>query len=332
MAEALNAGQYQPLIDAAAAKYGIDSSWLTRLLYQENGFKPTGTSPAGAQGIAQFMPGTATRYGVNVNDPASSIEGAAHYLSDNLKMFGGNTGLATAAYNWGEGNLQSWLKRGGAVPKETQDYVSNITGTPITTWAGAGGASSRLATQPPPSSPASGPIDPSIIARGGVSPPIPTDGTTPGTTLTSLPAASSSGILPGFGTKQASDDFLAGLKKAGITPDTGQGGEGDQGPPRPSPIMRGPGLINVGAGAQLAPQLTHYSPGVYGQALNSQPLAWSSAPIGAPSWLTAAGPQQAQGLGTSLNSLQAMDPQMYADRLAMLYGTGGGGFGGGGYG
>ena len=138
---------------------------------------------------------------------------------------------------------------------------------------------------------------------------------TPGTSIASLPAAAggASGVLPGFGTKQASDDFLAGLKKAGITPDTGQGGDqgGQQPDIKPSPIMSGPGLRNspgvAGVEAQarqLSPQLTGYSPGLYGQSLNSQPMGWGSAPIGPPAWLKGAGPQQPQGLGTSLNSLQ----------------------------
>lgn len=141
--------------------------------------------------------------------------------------------------------------------------------------------------------------------------PTPTAPTTPGTSLTSLPAAAgaSGGVLPGFGNKEASDKFLAGLKQAGITPDTGQGG--DQGPDmRPSPIMTGPGLRNASSpmsigqqASQIMPQLTGYSPSLYGSSLNSTPLAWGNAPIDAPQWLKGAGPQAAQGYGTNLNSL-----------------------------
>ncbi|HEX5211640.1 MAG TPA: hypothetical protein VFW22_07895 [Pseudolabrys sp.] len=157
---------------------------------------------------------------------------------------------------------------------------------------------------------------------------------TPGTTLTSIPAGGQSGVLPGFGTKQASDDFLAGLKKAGITPDTGQGG--DQQPDmRPAPIMSGPGLRNASSpgsiemqARELEPQLTGYSPTPYGQSLNSQPLAWASSPIGAPAWLKAAGPQQPQGYGTSLNSLQTayglLPQQMQMLMNPMMLNQGGG--------
>jgi hypothetical protein len=131
------AGQYQPTIMAAAAKYGVDPALLGRQLHQESGFNPNAVSSAGAQGIAQFMPATAARYGVNPRDPASSIEGQAHYMSDLSRQFGGNTGLALAGYNWGEGNVAKWLASGGnpaAMPAETRNYVQSITGQKIEDW------------------------------------------------------------------------------------------------------------------------------------------------------------------------------------------------------
>ena len=161
---------------------------------------------------------------------------------------------------------------------------------------------------------------------------------TPGTSIASLPAAAnSSGALPGFGTKQASDDFLAGLKKAGITPNQGNQAQDQQPDIRPSPIMSGPGLRNASSpqsigmqAAQLEPQLTGYSPGLYGQSLNSQPLAWTSAPIGAPSWLKAGAQGGPQGLGTSLNSLQmasGLSPQQLQMMMNPMMLDQGGGYG-----
>ena len=161
---------------------------------------------------------------------------------------------------------------------------------------------------------------------------------TPGTTLTSVPAAAGGGgALPGFGTKAASDDFLAGLKKAGITPNQGDQAQSQQPNIQPSPIMSGPGLRNASSpqsigmqAAQMEPQLTGYSPGMYGQSLNSQPLAWSTNPIGAPSWLQKAGPQQAPGLGTSLNSLQmasGLSPQQLQMMMNPMMLDQGGGYG-----
>jgi hypothetical protein len=302
VADNLNAGPYQPVIDASAAKYGIDPAWLTRLLHQENGFRPTGTSPAGAQGIAQFMPGTAARYGVNVNDPSSSIDGAAHYLSDNLKMFGGNQGLATAAYNWGEGNVQKWLKSGGGVPKETQQYVSNITGTPITTWAGAGGASSRLATSPPQDaapSQAPGPIDPSIIARGGVSPPIPgaAPAPTPGTSIAGITPDQSKALM---GDLSQLDKSMGGKGLGGAGGQTGGGEE-----PQPAPMGPGPPVHNMSNPAAFAPAL-------WGNTLNSmrEPAQWGATPPGQNPYANAGGQPIGQQFGMQLSSMQQMQQMM----------------------
>lgn len=140
--------QYRPLVDSAATSNGVNPETLARLLNQESGFKPNAVSPAGAQGIAQFMPATAKQYGVNPNDPNSAIPGAAKYVSDLSKQFGGNEQFALAAYNWGPGNVQKWLASGSdpaRVPPETQNYVRSITGQPLT-----GGAMAQATPQPPP--------------------------------------------------------------------------------------------------------------------------------------------------------------------------------------
>lgn len=128
------AGQYQPLIQSAAENAGLNPDLLARQLYQENQFKPTGVSPAGARGIAQFMPGTAQQYGVNPDVPEQAIPGAAKYMADLSKKYNGNTQLALAAYNWGPGNVDKWIASGAnpnAVPAETQNYVKSITGNPL---------------------------------------------------------------------------------------------------------------------------------------------------------------------------------------------------------
>lgn len=83
------------------------------------------TSPAGAQGSFQFMPATAKRFNVNVEDMASSAEGAAKYLGKLLKMFGGDVDKAIMAYNAGEGNVQSGKAYGF---KETKNYREKING------------------------------------------------------------------------------------------------------------------------------------------------------------------------------------------------------------
>ena len=132
--------QMAATINTEASDYGLDPSLLTRQIGQESRFNPNATSPAGAKGLAQFMPKTAQQYGVDVANDKSSITGAAHYDSDLLKQFGGNQGLAIAAYNWGPAKVQRWLQAGAdpnRMPKETRNYVQAITGRPIQDWTGA---------------------------------------------------------------------------------------------------------------------------------------------------------------------------------------------------
>lgn len=128
---------YQPMITAAAQQTGVDPVILARQLHQESGFNPNALSPKGAAGIAQFIPATAARYGVDVRDPQSSIMGQARYMADLSRQFGGNTGLALAGYNWGEGKVAAWIASGAnpaAMPAETRNYVRSITGMPIEDW------------------------------------------------------------------------------------------------------------------------------------------------------------------------------------------------------
>jgi soluble lytic murein transglycosylase-like protein len=118
---------YAPMIEQAAARYGIDPSVLYGLIEQESGFDPSATSSAGAQGLTQLMPSTAASLGVTEPlDPAQSIEGGARYLSGLLRQFGGNTADALAAYNAGPGAVEQY---GGVPPyPETQQYVAKVLG------------------------------------------------------------------------------------------------------------------------------------------------------------------------------------------------------------
>jgi hypothetical protein len=128
----VNAGQYQAAINASANKWGIDPKLLTSQLFHESGFRSDAVSPAGARGIAQFMPATAKQYGVDPNDPNQSIDGAAHMMKDLMTKYNGNTQLALMGYNWGDKNVDKWLQgKGWQVPQETKDYVKKITGQDI---------------------------------------------------------------------------------------------------------------------------------------------------------------------------------------------------------
>jgi soluble lytic murein transglycosylase-like protein len=114
-------------ISEAAARNGVDPALLTGLIRAESNFDPNATSPAGAQGLTQLMPGTAASLGVtNPLDPAQAIEGGAKYLRQQLDRFGGDASKALAAYNAGPGAVE----RFGGVPPyaETQAYVRKVLG------------------------------------------------------------------------------------------------------------------------------------------------------------------------------------------------------------
>jgi len=106
-----------------------------------NPFDPAARSPAGAQGIAQFMPQTAAMRGlINAFEPLEALRESASYLSELRTTFRGNLGLAAAAYNAGPAQVEAWLARRRSLPYETQAYVRIVTGYPVEAWA----------AQPPP--------------------------------------------------------------------------------------------------------------------------------------------------------------------------------------
>lgn len=119
--------QYDALIQASAARNGVDPALLKALIRAESNFDPNAGSSAGAQGLTQLMPGTAAGLGVtDVHDPAQAIEGGAKYLRAQLDAFGGDETKALAAYNAGPGAVTRY---GGVPPyAETQQYVQRVLG------------------------------------------------------------------------------------------------------------------------------------------------------------------------------------------------------------
>ena len=118
---------------AAANKLPI--SFFANLIHQESGFKTHVVSPAGAQGIAQFMPRVAASYGlVNPFEPMAALAASGKLLADLLSQFG-NLGLAAAAYNAGPKRVQNWMAQRSKLPAETRHYVRSITGRPAEHWA-----------------------------------------------------------------------------------------------------------------------------------------------------------------------------------------------------
>ena len=118
-------GAYLEVAKAAARKHGVPEDVFLRLVQQESGWNSGAVSVKGATGLAQLMPGTADRLGVDINDPGENLEGGARYLRMMYDRFG-TWKLALAAYNAGP---QAVEKHGGVPPyDETQNYVLAILG------------------------------------------------------------------------------------------------------------------------------------------------------------------------------------------------------------
>ncbi|QCO57985.1 lytic transglycosylase domain-containing protein (plasmid) [Pseudorhodobacter turbinis] len=119
-------GQYLSVAKAVARKHSIPEDLFLRLVQQESGWNPTAKSHAGATGLAQLMPGTARKLGVNIHDPHQNLEGGARYLRMMYNKFG-SWRLALAAYNAGPGAVE---KHSGIPPyAETRNYVRVILGS-----------------------------------------------------------------------------------------------------------------------------------------------------------------------------------------------------------
>lgn len=121
-------------MQAQAEARGLPPMPFVRLIWRESHFNPNAVSPKGAQGIAQFMPGTAADRGLNDPfEPKSAIAHSASLLADLSKVFG-NFGLAAAAYNAGEERVRGWLAGNRILPGETRRYVRFVTGRSAEEW------------------------------------------------------------------------------------------------------------------------------------------------------------------------------------------------------
>jgi hypothetical protein len=134
----------------AAADNELPEEFFTRLIWQESRFDPAAVSPAGAQGIAQFMPQTAAMRGlVNAFEPLQALHESASYLRELRTTFRGNLGLAAAAYNAGPAQVEAWMAGRQRLPFETQAYVRIITDRSAEEWAAQPPPQVQSSTTPP---------------------------------------------------------------------------------------------------------------------------------------------------------------------------------------
>ena len=125
--------QYVAIARQDAIDAGINPDYFVRQINQESGFNPNAISPAGAVGIAQFLPSTAAGLGFNPYDPIASLKAAAQYMASYAKQYGGDYAKALAAYNAGSGTVNNAVRLGGAnwmnyLPAETRNYIAIIMG------------------------------------------------------------------------------------------------------------------------------------------------------------------------------------------------------------
>lgn len=125
--------QYIAIAQQDAANAGISPTYFVRQINLESGFNPNAVSPAGAVGIAQFLPSTAAGLGINPYDPIQALRGAANLMANYSRQYGGDYAKALAAYNGGPGTVQYATNTCGAnwlncLPGETRHYIYVIMG------------------------------------------------------------------------------------------------------------------------------------------------------------------------------------------------------------
>jgi hypothetical protein len=131
------------MIESAARANDLPLEFFARVIWQESRFQSDAVGPLTrrgqrAQGIAQFMPGTASaRRLLDPFDPVQALPKSAEFLSELRRQFG-NLGLAAAGYNAGPRRVLEWLAGTGAMPQETRNYVAAITGVTVDEWAKVG--------------------------------------------------------------------------------------------------------------------------------------------------------------------------------------------------
>jgi hypothetical protein len=137
------------MIESAARAQDLPLEFFARVIWQESRFRSDAVGPMTrsgqrAQGIAQFMPGTANeRRLLDPFDPVQALPKSAEYLRELRDQFG-NLGLAAAAYNAGPRRVQDWMAGTGYMPAETRNYVAAITGVSVDDWAAAAGKEVKM--------------------------------------------------------------------------------------------------------------------------------------------------------------------------------------------
>jgi soluble lytic murein transglycosylase-like protein len=144
--------RFEPLVRQAARANGLPETFLDRILRRESQYFAFAQSRAGAEGIAQFMPATASdrRLG-DPYDVNAAIPAAAAYLGALRRQFGGDLDLAAAAYNAGPRVVREWRAGRRGLPRETLAYVRAVTGAELSAGGPAVAEAAHRPAKPTPS-------------------------------------------------------------------------------------------------------------------------------------------------------------------------------------
>jgi hypothetical protein len=119
---------------ASAEDNNLPVPFFANLIWQESKLRDDAVSPVGALGIAQFMPKTAVESGLaNPFNPLQAIPASARLLHELRDQFG-NLGFVAAAYNAGAHRVSEWLEHGRSLPRETLNYIVQVTGRSADEW------------------------------------------------------------------------------------------------------------------------------------------------------------------------------------------------------
>lgn len=123
----------QPWVDSAAYQYEVEPNLINGVIWVESRFQPRAKSPAGARGLMQLMPATATSLARSMGkgraasyDPEFNIAAGTLYVKKMMRRYKGDINLALAAYNAGPGNVDKWTRNGRTLPPNSQRYVELV--------------------------------------------------------------------------------------------------------------------------------------------------------------------------------------------------------------
>jgi outer membrane biosynthesis protein TonB len=119
-------GRIDAIIRKTAQRHNLDADLVRAVVKAESNFNPDAVSHAGAMGLMQLMPGTASDLGVDDPfNPSQNVSGGVRYLKAMLNRYNGDLKAALAAYNWGPGNYD---RHGpSSMPSETRNYIRTVT-------------------------------------------------------------------------------------------------------------------------------------------------------------------------------------------------------------